>query len=788
MPTHNGNINLNKTLLLLFALLLAGNVLAQGQKPNIVYILADDMGIGDVSGLNPDGKIHTPNIDRLMENGMTFTDAHAAASVCTPTRYGILTGRYAWRTQLKQGVLNGYSGRMIADTIDTAPELLQRNGYRTAMIGKWHLGWNWAIANSDSLAHDSKRPYNFNQKTDLEVDFSQPFAGGPTDNGFDYFYGISASLDFPPYVYCENDRVTEIPAGFQESKGGKDPEHKQKMMRSGVKAKDFDAGNTMLNLTRHAVDYIEDYESPEPFFLYVSFTAPHTPVLPRKEFSGTSGAGIYGDFIHELDWSVGQIVKALEDKGMDSNTLVIFTADNGASRVSFPIAFEKVYGHKPSRELKGRKGSLHEGGHRVPFVVQWKGVVEPASVNNNTICLNDFYATCAALTDEKVEDNQGPDSFDMLCLLKGDTAGYKRLSTVYTNFGGRFSVRKGDWKLNLNPDQEKRKLYNLKEDISEKNNLYGKPGYEEIEHELTAEISSIITDGRSTKGSKLQNDGGTLWPQVYWLREKKKAMVFFLAGQSNMDGRARAYKLTAEDKTRLEKAGKNVTLYYNHQNPVPLQVTTANEYIRKKFGTEQVFGPELFFGIRLSEAYPDRQIILIKRSKGGMSLYGAWNPDWTKKKAKHMAELDDPKLYSDFVAYAKSVLENYDTTDDALCGMLWVQGETDSNTKKFGNKPAVTYEKNLKNLINGVRHEFHMPELPFIIFQVGSGKVVEAMKHLAKEDNNISLIPQEADTGSAYYFVRNPLPVGHYTYESMKKIGNYFFEFFQEDYKKNCNQ
>ena len=270
--------------------------------------------------------------------------------------------------------------------------------------------------------------------------------------------------------------------------------------------------------------------------------------------------------------------------------------------------------------------------------------------------------------------------------------------------------------------------------------------------------------------------------------DNKKIKVFFLAGQSNMEGRARAYNLTDEDKARLEKAKQNVTLYYNHEEPVPLQVTTPKKYVQNKFETEQVFGPELFFGINLAEAYPDQKFIFIKRSKGGMSLYGAWNPNWTEEKAKAMNEDDDPKLYSDFVAYAHSVLKDYDESEYELCGMLWVQGETDSGKKKYGTLPAETYEENLTNLIAGVRTEFSSPELPFIIFQVGNGKVVQAMKDIAKNDENVSLIPQEKDENSKYYFVKNPSPIGHYTYESMKKIGTYFFEYYQEDYaKKNKN-
>jgi hypothetical protein len=278
------------------------------------------------------------------------------------------------------------------------------------------------------------------------------------------------------------------------------------------------------------------------------------------------------------------------------------------------------------------------------------------------------------------------------------------------------------------------------------------------------------------------NNGETKKSAITEKDTKPKIKVFFLAGQSNMDGRARAYKLTDEDRARLQKAQKNVTLYYNHQKPVPLQPFTASDFLRKKFDAEKLFGPELFFGINMSEAYPDEQIVLIKRSRGAMSLYGAWNPEWTEEKARMMKEDDDPKLYRDFIQYADSILKSLDSTQYEICGMLWVQGEADSNKKKHGSTPAQYYEENLRKLIKGVRKEFNKPQLPFIMLQVGNGKVVEGMKHIAAEDEYVSLIPQESDTNSVWYFERNPRPIGHYKYESMKKIGKYFFDFYQKDY------
>ena len=262
------------------------------------------------------------------------------------------------------------------------------------------------------------------------------------------------------------------------------------------------------------------------------------------------------------------------------------------------------------------------------------------------------------------------------------------------------------------------------------------------------------------------------------IEPNKKTKVFLLAGQSNMDGRAKASGLSEIDKQRLKKAQKNVTLYYNFGEGKPLDTTKVAKHTSKKFGAEYLFGPELFFGIKMSEKYPDYNIILIKRSRGGMSLYGAWNPDWTLEKATLINEEKQPKLYKEFIEYSRKVLSTFKKDSYELCGMLWVQGESDSG-KKGGVKPREAYEANLTKLISRVRTDFNHPELPFLMFQVGHGKVVKAMQNVAKIDENVVLIPQEKDKEAKFYFERNPPPIGHYTAKSMKKIGNYFFEFYE---------
>lgn len=488
--------------------------------PNIVYILADDMGIGDVSGFNGNAKLKTPHIDLLIDQGMTFTDAHTAASVCTPTRYGLMTGRYPWRTQLKSRVLDGYSKPMVDSNIDTAPKLLQRNGYQTAMIGKWHLGWNWALTTDASeLKLDTTVPFKYDKTVPIAnlVDYSKPFSGGPTDCGFDYFYGINASLDFPPYSYCENNKVINIPKETLKKPTGSDYiETKQMMMRIGDKAPDFDPNEVLLTLTNKTVDYINQANQEKPFFLYVALTSPHTPVLPRQSFEGTSKCGRYGDFIQEMDWSVGQIIMALKNKGLLDNTLLVFTADNGASKASFPLEFEKQYDHNPSGNVRGRKNSLLEGGHRVPFVVHWPEVIKNPSKNNRTINLNDFYATCQNLVGEN-NPNQGVDSYSILSLLKGEDQ-YNRRVSIYSNFAGLLAIRKGDFKLTMNRNPKRYGLYNLKADLMELNNLFDDSKYEDVRLDLEQELENIITKGRSTDGEPLLNDGDLIWKNFKWIK------------------------------------------------------------------------------------------------------------------------------------------------------------------------------------------------------------------------------------------------------------------------------
>jgi arylsulfatase A len=411
--------------------LCAGSFAMAGQKvtPNIVYILVDDMGYGDVSALNPDSKIKTPNIDRLAAEGMSFTDAHSGSAVCTPTRYGILTGRYCWRSRLKDGVLWGYDQHLIEDGRETVAALLKRQGYNTACIGKWHLGMDLPTVDGDKAGPEN-------------VDWQGRIENGPVAKGFDYFFGISASLDMPPYIYIENDRFV---GECTTTKAFGHPH------RPGPAHADFEAVDVLPTIGRKTVEFIERQQADRPFFAYVAFTSPHTPIVPSSEFAGMSGIGEYGDFCVETDAVVGRICAALERMGFADNTLLVFTSDNGCSpEADFPHLLAQ--GHDPSYIYRGHKADIFDGGHRIPFIARWPGGIPAGRESAEIVCLTDLYATCADLLGVAMPMNAGEDSYSILPALRGKNLDAPiREATVHHSISGRFAIRQGRWKLNLCP-------------------------------------------------------------------------------------------------------------------------------------------------------------------------------------------------------------------------------------------------------------------------------------------------------------------------------------------------
>ena len=459
---------------------------AAAEAPNIVYILCDDLGYGDVQALNPArGKIATPRLDRLAGEGLAFTDAHSGSSVCTPTRYGIMTGRYAWRSRLKNGVLGGTSPRLIEPGRLTVPALLKQHGYATACIGKWHLG----LALPQPLTDPAGR-----------------IGDGPTALGFDRFFGISASLDMAPFAFIDNDRFTEPPTATK------------KWLREGPAAPSFEAVDVLPTLTRQAMDYIAAAaKAGKPFFLYLPLASPHTPIVPTPEWQGKSGISPYADFVMQTDHAVGQVLDALDAAGAAGNTLVFFTSDNGCSPAAHVEELE-AKGHFASADRRGYKADIWDGGHHIPFLARWPGRIKPGTRSDQLICLTDLMATCAELVGAKLPDNAGEDSVSILPALLGKDKGPLREAVVHHSISGRFAVRQGPWKLELCPgsggwaqpkDEAALKqglppiqLYDMA-DAAETNNVQA--AHPDVVARLTALLDRYVADGRSTPGAPQAN-------------------------------------------------------------------------------------------------------------------------------------------------------------------------------------------------------------------------------------------------------------------------------------------
>ncbi|MCF8715609.1 arylsulfatase [Joostella atrarenae] len=487
---------------------------------NIIYVLADDLGYGDISALNPEGKIQTPNIDELANEGLKFTDAHTSSSVCTPTRYGIITGRYNWRSPLKNGVLTGVSKALIPNDRTTVASLLKAQNYETAFIGKWHLGWDWALKEGDSIGGEGWTPTDYDN-----IDFTKPISNSPKDLGFTYSFGHSGSLDMAPYVYVENDNVTAQPDKVTIS------ETKYGWWREGPTGVDFVHEETTPLFFEKSINYIKDHANiGKPFFLYLALPSPHTPILPTEEWQGKSGLNPYADFVMLVDDYMGKLNLAIKEAGIEENTLIIFTSDNGCSPAA-KIEELQAKNHYPSYKYRGHKADIFEGGHRVPFIVKWPAVIEAGTTTDKIVCTTDLMATCADILNIQLKDNQGEDSYSMLPLFNNDEDKFGREAIVNHSINGSFAIRKGEWKLIFCPGSggwsspkpnsegiEKLpplQLYNLNKDPKESVNLV----YEEPERvtELHALLVKYIEDGRSTPGRIQQNDapfGGKEWKQI----------------------------------------------------------------------------------------------------------------------------------------------------------------------------------------------------------------------------------------------------------------------------------
>ncbi len=447
-----------------------------GPLPNIVYILADDMGYGDIQALNPQGKIETPHLDRLASGGISFSDAHSNSAVCTPTRYGILTGRYCYRSRLKSSVLYGYSESLIEPGRTTIASLLKDRGYQTACIGKWHLGLGWQKKDSAQALFVKRDNWEIDLITNC--DYSKPVTAGPNSVGFDYSYILPGSLDMAPYVYLENHQVQ---APVTEILNAEDSE-RGVFYRQGEMVDGFDIHKTLDHFTDKAVEYIAGTASAEqPFFLYFPLTAPHTPWLPSSQFLGKSGAGLYGDFVMHVDFVVGRVLAELEQSGISENTIVVFTSDNGSHWLPDDI---DQWSHRANHVYAGMKSDVWEGGHRVPFLVRWPGQIKGGSESDRLTCTTDWLATCAELTAYPLSETEGEDSYSMLTALLG-SAGEEpdQRAVIHHSLPGEFSIRSGKWKYIdckgsggwSSPGEESDpagQLYNMEADPGEQQNLY----------------------------------------------------------------------------------------------------------------------------------------------------------------------------------------------------------------------------------------------------------------------------------------------------------------------------
>ena len=466
---------------------------ASRQNPNIIFIMADDMGYGD-PGCYGAEKIPTPNMDRMAAEGMRFTDAHSASAVCTPSRYGVMTGRYCWRTRLQSGVLWGYSEPLIEPDRLTVAEMLRQHGYATGAFGKWHLGLGWQRTGPIE---------NERSEDGSNIDHTAPIADNPTTHGFDRYFGIAASLDMPPYCFIEDDHTVGTPS---VEKSPYNPQQRKGLMVPGWQDEIVDVTHA-----QKACEFIDDCVSANPqrpFFLYLPTSAPHRPCMPPDFMKGISQAGLRGDMVACYDWVVGQAMDRLDHHGISDNTLLIVTSDNGARATDF---YGNDWGHRSCGHLRGQKADIWDGGHREPFLVRWPGKVKPGSVCEQTVGLMDLMGTCAEIVGAKLAANAAEDSYSILPLLQGHTPAEPiRAATVHHSLSGMFALRQGPWKLirglgsggfsepkqlQPTPGGPEGQLYNIETDPGETTNLWqSEPA---VVERLSDILERYVREGRS---------------------------------------------------------------------------------------------------------------------------------------------------------------------------------------------------------------------------------------------------------------------------------------------------
>jgi arylsulfatase A len=497
------------------------NLIGQAaERPNIVVILVDDLGWGDVQCNNPKrGKIPTPHIDQLASQGIRFTDGHSSSGVCSPSRYALLTGRYHWRTRLQNGIVDVWGQPLIAPDRLTIAALAKRQGYQTACVGKWHLGWEWPITAEQRTTLNGLggkaggggmnivTQVTPEQQAAWKAIFSQKIPGGPTTRGFDQYFGTDVP-NWPPYCFIDNDQTVGIPTTLLPAAKLK----QNQASKQGPALENWQLENILPSLADRACDFItKSSQQQSPYLLYLPLTTPHTPLAVNKAWQGKSGLNNdCADLIIETDAVVGRVLEAIQKSGQAENTLVFFTSDNGFASYAGAKQLEEQ-GHFPSGPHRDYKTSVYEGGHRVPYIMCWPKVIAPKQVCSQLVHHADLIATLAAIWEQKLPDNAGEDSFSLMPILRGKTDQPVREYAVSCAASGVPSLRHGDWKLICAPDARDKsaqapnlQLYNLANDISESKNLV--QAEPERVKAMQAILETIITKGRSTSGTKQEND------------------------------------------------------------------------------------------------------------------------------------------------------------------------------------------------------------------------------------------------------------------------------------------
>lgn len=486
---------------------------AWAKQPNVLILYADDLGFGDLGCYNKESRIPTPNLDRLASESVRFTDGHSSSGICTPSRFAMLTGRHHWRDF--HGIVNAFGDSVFKPERLTLPEMLKEKGYKTAAIGKWHLGWNWdAIRNKEVRATTVQDGRRKKQQLGPEAfDWTKSIPNGPLDHGFDYYFGDTV-INFPPYCWIENDKVVKAPDTLMQTGKWKKIKEGGWECRPGPMVTGWDPYQNIPTTTKKGVKYIKEAaNAEEPFFLYFAYPAPHAPIIPNDEFDGKSKAGPYGDFVYETDHSIGQLLQALTDSGQAENTLVIFSADNGPEHYAY--ARDVKFDHWSAHPFRGLKRDAYEGGHHVPFMIKYPGVTMAGTVNDALVSQIDIMATLASVVGYDLpEKNAAEDSHDLLPLLKGEAKSI-RTSHVHNTFDHTWAFREGDWVLITGKsghhsrvtkewlkkhdypktESKQARLFNLREDIGQRNDLAAK--HPEKVRSMKASLAQIREQGYS---------------------------------------------------------------------------------------------------------------------------------------------------------------------------------------------------------------------------------------------------------------------------------------------------